>query len=97
MAICDANCAFLNVDFGCNGRLSEGGMWDNTGISRRIATETAGLLSDGKPQGSERELPYVLVADDDFPLQHRILKPFPHQMQCNRERIVSYRKMPLEY
>lgn len=57
----------------------------------RIATETAGLPGDGKLQGSERVLPYVFVADDAFPLQRHILKPFPHQAQSNEERIFSYR------
>lgn len=91
MAICDANCEFLYVDIGCNGRVSDGGVWDNTLISSRIVTDTAGLPSDGKPQGSDRMLPYVFVADDAFPLQRHILKPFSHQTQSNEERIFSYR------
>ena len=91
MAICDANCEFLYVDIGCNGRVSDGGVWDNTSISSRIATETAGLPDDRKPRGSERMLPYVFVADDAFPLQRHIMKPFSHQTQSNEERIFSYR------
>ncbi|XP_066947135.1 uncharacterized protein [Macrobrachium rosenbergii] len=91
MAICDANCEFLYVDIGCNGLVSDGGVWDKTRISSRIATETPGLPGDGKPQGSERMLPYVLVADDAFPMLRHILKPFSHQTQSNEERTFSYR------
>ncbi|XP_064109861.1 uncharacterized protein LOC135217767 [Macrobrachium nipponense] len=91
MAITDANCEFLYVDIGCNGRVSDGGVWDNTHISSCIATEASGLPSDRKPKGSERRLPCVFVADNAFPLQRHIMKPFSHRTQSNRERNFSYR------
>lgn len=87
MAICDAKCEFLYVDIGCNGRVSGGGVWDNTRIRSRIALETAGLPSDKKPQGSERRPLYVSVADEAFPLQCHALKPFSDRTQSNREHI----------
>ncbi len=33
----------------------------------------------------------LFVADDAFPLQRHIMKPFSHRQQCARERIFSYR------
>lgn len=89
MAICDTNCEFLYIDIDCNGRVSDGGVWDNTRISSSIATQTAGLPSDRKLPGTERRLPYVFVADDAFPMQSHILKSFSHRTQSDRERIFS--------
>ena len=43
MAICDTNSEFLYVDVGANGRVSDGGVWDNSAMSYRIANGTAGL------------------------------------------------------
>lgn len=78
MAICDANSEFLYVDVGANGRISDGGVWDNSPMSNRIANGTAGLPPDKILPGSERLLPFVFVADDAFPLQRHIMKPFSH-------------------
>lgn len=91
MAICDANSEFLYVDVGANGRISDGGVWDNSPMSNRIANGTAGLPPDKILPGSERLLPFVFVADDAFPLQRHIMKPFSHNNQSTRELIYSYR------
>ncbi|XP_068235685.1 putative nuclease HARBI1 [Palaemon carinicauda] len=68
MAICDANSNFIYVDFGVNGRVSDGGVWANTSISQRIINHTAGLPEDTKLPGSDKTLPFVFLADDAFPL-----------------------------
>lgn len=91
MAICDANSEFLYVDVGANGRVSDGGVWGNSDMSYRLANGTAGLPRDDILPGSERSLPFVFVADDAFPLQRHIMKPFAHRQQSTRERIFSYR------
>lgn len=91
LAICDANSDFIYVDVGTNGRVSDGGVWDNSNISVCIENGNAGLPPDTLVPGSERALPYVFVADDAFPLKGHILKPFPHSNQNRSERIFSYR------
>lgn len=91
LAICDANSDFIYVDIGRNGRVSDGGVWDMSDMNVCIENGNAGLPPDSKLPGSERELPYVFVADDAFPLNHHILKPFPHSNQNRSERIFSYR------
>lgn len=92
LAICDANSEIIyNVDIGTNGRVSDGGVWDNSTLTRHIANHTAGLPTNRMLRGSERTLPYVFVGDDAFPLRRYIMKPFPHRNQTRRERIFSYR------
>lgn len=91
MAICDANSEFIYVDVGRNGRVSDGGVWDNSPMSSHIANGTAGLPDDAVLPHSERILLFVFVADDAFPLQRHIMKPFPHRQQSHKERIFSYR------
>ncbi|XP_066983822.1 uncharacterized protein [Macrobrachium rosenbergii] len=46
LAVCDANLEFLYVDIGANGRVSDGGVWNNSDLCRRIANNTAGLPTD---------------------------------------------------
>ncbi|XP_064109031.1 uncharacterized protein LOC135217239 [Macrobrachium nipponense] len=92
MAICDANSSFIYVDVGVNGRVSDGGVWVNTSISQRIVNHSAaGLPEDTKLPGSDKTLPFVFLADDAFPLQRHIMKPYPYQEQTTSERIFSYR------
>ncbi|XP_066965693.1 uncharacterized protein [Macrobrachium rosenbergii] len=91
MAICDANSEFIYVDVGTNGHVSDRGVWDDSSMSTHIANGTAGLPCDEILPGSERSLPFVFVADDTFPLQRHIMKPFSHQQQNNRECLFSYR------
>ena len=91
LAICDANCEFIYVDIGTNGRVSDGGVWDKCSFSSLIANNTAGLPEDAMVGSSSHPLPYVFVADDAFPLHRHIMKPFSHGSQDTRERIFSYR------
>lgn len=91
MGVCNANSEFIYVDVGTNGRVSDGGVWEKCTLANHIENNTAGLPDDCVLSGSDRSLPFVFVADDAFPLQYHIMKPFPHQQQTPRERIFSYR------
>ncbi|XP_037773132.1 putative nuclease HARBI1 [Penaeus monodon] len=85
LAVCDANLEFIYVDIGANGRVSDGGVWNNSDLCRRIANNTAGLPTDKHVLGSDRILPYVFVADDAFQLQRHILKPFHTKTKHDRK------------
>lgn len=41
--------------------------------------------------GNNRKLPYVIVADDAFPLQKHIMKPYPYHTQDKLKRIFNIR------
>ncbi|XP_063852072.1 putative nuclease HARBI1 [Scylla paramamosain] len=91
LAICDANCEFIYADIGTNDRVSDGGVWDKCSVSSLIQNNTAGLPEDAILGSSSLPFPYVFVADDAFPLQRHIMKPFSYRSQDTRERIFSYR------
>lgn len=79
LAISDANSEFIYVDVGTNGRVSDGGVWDDSTLSTWITNYTAGLPPDTKLPGS------------DLCSWQTIMKPFPHAHQSRMERIFSYR------
>lgn len=91
MAVVNANYEFIYVDVGANGRISDGGVWGNSTLSKLLETNHAKIPESCTLPNSNRKLPYVFVADDAFPLKPYILKPFPHRNQTDEQRIFSYR------
>lgn len=69
LAIVDANYRFIIAEVGCNGRLSDGGVW--------LRSEIYKLFND--PQ-NRLNIPtgFCLVADNAFPLEVNIMTPYSH-------------------
>lgn len=89
LALVDADYKFLYVDVGCNGRISDGGVFRNATLSRAMEEN---LLEVPSPRYvGEHLLPYVVVADDAFPLKENLIKPFPWRGLTKEERIANYR------
>nr|CAH7739466.1 unnamed protein product [Callosobruchus chinensis] len=61
-AIANANYNFLYASVGCQGRISDGGVFKSTSFHKLM-------------EESALPVPYVLVADDAFPLTTAIMKP----------------------
>ena len=40
MALVDANYRFIYIDIGCNGRVSDGGVFDNCSLSKLLSDTT---------------------------------------------------------
>lgn len=93
LALCNANYEFLYVDVGVNGRVSDGGVWKNCTLKKLMENPINSLKipKSAKLPNSNKILPYIILADDAFPLQHNIMKPFSFRSQSSRERIFSYR------
>ncbi|MCL4153914.1 UNVERIFIED_CONTAM: hypothetical protein GTU68_035447, partial [Idotea baltica] len=72
MALVNANYEFLYVDIGCNGRISDGGVFANCVLGRRLITDDLNLPECNMAE----DLPYVLIGDDAFPLHKNLLKPY---------------------
>jgi hypothetical protein len=75
LAIVDADYKFLYVDVGCQGRIGDAGMFHNSSFRRALESNSLNIPADSLLPGTDQLVPYVLVADDAFPLTRQILNP----------------------
>lgn len=91
MAIVNANYEFILCDFGTNGRVSDGGVIENTNFYNKLKNNTLNIPSLCEFQGSKNNLPYVFIGDEAFSLKPNFLKPY-NQKELNYERkVFNYR------
>ena len=69
MSIANANYEFLYCDIGTNGRVSDGGVIENTKFYEKRLHEELNLPLSRKPDNSTSGLPYVFVGDEAFALR----------------------------
>lgn len=91
LALVDADYKFIYVDVGCNGRISDGGVYQNSSLSRAVDENLCNFPPPRAPVGYEIALPYVIVADDAFPLKGNIMKPYAQRSLTKENRIFNYR------
>lgn len=91
LALVDANYKFIYVDVGCNGRISDGGVYRNSSLSKALEGNLLGMPPPATLSDDENEFPYVMVADDAFPLKLNIMKPYPFRGMTKEQRIFNYR------
>lgn len=87
----NANYEFIMVNIGTNGRISDGGVFSNTTFGKAFVDKTLKLPEPKAPPMSEKELPYVFVADDAFSLTENMMKPFSQIGLSPEKRIFNYR------
>lgn len=93
MALVDAHYRFIFIDVGCQGRISDGGVFRNTALYKKMHNNKL-YLPNATPLSPSRSLivPYVIVADDAFPLTPNIMKPYSGiQEKGSASRIFNYR------
>ena len=91
MALVYANYRFTYVNVGCNGQISDGGIFKSSLLSEALNNDLLGIPPARPPADFETKLPYVIVADDAFPLKNNLLKPFPFRNLSIEQRIFCYR------
>ena len=69
LALIDANYKFIYVDIGCNGRISDGGVYRNSSLSKAIEDCLLGILPDRIIAERMEALPHVILIDDAFRLR----------------------------
>lgn len=79
MAIVNANCKFIMIHFGTNGRVSDGGVIENTTFYEELKNKSLHIPPPCNQKYSERALPFVFVGDEAFTLRKDFLKPFGQQ------------------
>lgn len=91
-AIVDARYNFIYVDVDCQGCISDRGVFNNTRFKTLLENASLNLPEKTILLGREKNCPYVLVADDAFPLTPNIMKPYSgHQDKGSKSRIFNYR------
>ena len=91
MALVDSDYKFIYVDVGCNGRVSDGGVFKNSTLHTAM---TDNKLNSPPPEPLPRrsqQAPFVIVADDAFPLSENIMKPYAFRNLTPDQRIFNYR------
>ncbi|XP_036320426.1 uncharacterized protein LOC118734932 [Rhagoletis pomonella] len=89
LALVDAHCRFLFVDVGTNGRANDAGVLQRSPLKQILENEES--LPRDSAVGRRRNLPYVVVADDAFPLQRHIMKHYPYHTNNKKKQIYNLR------
>jgi len=91
LAVVDSQYRFLYVDAGCQGRIGDAGVFANSTLCTALATNSLHIPEPETIPSTDTTVPYVLVADDAFPLTPCIMKPYAHRGQNQQQRIFNYR------
>lgn len=92
LAVCDANYCFTLVDIGAEGRQSDGGVFAHSSFGQRFEKKNMNLPQPRAVEPSGPALPFVLIADEAFPLTEYMMRPYPRSGRLNRQRkVFNYR------
>jgi hypothetical protein len=75
LALVDAFYTFSYVDVGCNGRFSDGGVFNNSSLCPSLSNNDIKLPEPSALRSRTKLTPYVIVADDAF-----AMKPDPNRL-----------------
>lgn len=94
MALVDANYRFIFVDIGAYGKQSDGGIFAASSFGKALCTPASlHVPDDDVIRGAEDlgPMPYVIVADEAFPLQRHIMRPYPGKNTTMEQDAYNYR------
>ena len=63
MAAVDANYKFIYIDVGCNGRVSDGGVFRESSLGKAMEDKSLGVPKEEPLKGGVTDVPYVFVGD----------------------------------
>lgn len=89
LAIANSNYELIYFNFGTNGRVSDGGVFENSDFARKLKNET--LKLPGPSKVDNITLPYVFVGDEAFRMTKTLMKPFSQRQLTKERRIFNYR------
>jgi len=85
------NTCFCMFTLGCNGRVSDGGVFNRCSLYHALETDTVELPPAIPLPGRTQPFPHFFVADDAFAMRNYIIKPYPFKGQTAPNRIFNYR------
>ena len=75
----DADYKFIYVDDGCNGRISDDGVFRNVSLSKAAEENSLNIPTARSLSEGDDALLFVGVADAAFPGKSCLIKPYPHK------------------
>lgn len=93
LGLVNANYEFIYINVGINGRVNDGGAFRESDFQKCLndPKNPLNIPFDRPLPNMEQSVPFVILADNAFPLQKHILKPFPLKNMTHDERIFNYR------
>lgn len=95
LAMVDADYKFLYIDVGAYGKQSDGGVFADSSLGKAFTDlgNTINLPADDILDGADDlgPLPYVIVADEAFPLKRNIMRPYPGRQSNLAHDAYNYR------
>lgn len=91
LAVVDYDYRFLYVDVGTQGRVGDAGVFQNSELFRALENNELGIPEAAPIPGTDVISPYVIVADEAFPLKTYLMKPYAQRGLNQAERIFNYR------
>ena len=76
---------------GINGTISDGGVFRESSLSKALTVNCLNLRKNRALPDQTSKVPYVILADDAFPLSTRIMKPFSSRGLSHDQKIYNYR------
>lgn len=77
IALVDANYRFIYVDVGCHSRTTDGDIFQNTALFKKLTENQLMLPPDQPLPSQEPPIPYVFVGDNAFTLSTHLMTPYP--------------------
>lgn len=93
LACVDAHCKFIAIEVGAYGRNSDGGIFTNSAIGRKLLKNSLELPQDKFLPGTHEIMSHVFVGYEAFSLQKHLMRPYPGNEILNNEddKIYNYR------
>lgn len=91
LAVVDARYCFRMIDVGAYGKSSDGVLGQR--LKRKVyhRHDDIDLPPDAPLPEAEGTMPFVFVADEEFPLRRNMMRPFPGHNLSPEQRVFNYR------
>ncbi|XP_050670649.1 putative nuclease HARBI1 [Leptidea sinapis] len=91
LALVDSNYCFLFADVGSQGRISDGGVFNQSILYQKLSSNSMNLPRPIPLPNSDIVMPYVFLGDGAFALSTHLMKPFPgHHALGSPERVFNH-------
>lgn len=88
MALLDSNYKFIFANIGSQGRISDGGVFNNSLLWKKICRNELDLPTPCPLPGSNIDVPYVFIGDGAFALSTHVMKPYPGNHDSDSQKMI---------